>query len=102
MRLTDLLPLLLLCLAGAVLASPVAISRRAEHGPTTVALDRSIYDAIDKAFQDAVSAAPTLTTRASGDTRNDLIEGKCGGVVVIFARGTYGSFRAPPPRVHPY
>ena len=87
--------------ASAAIASPDPITcrRETDHTPVTVNIDQTIYNRVDKAFQDA-AAAPAVAAHFSGDTRNDLNEGKCDEVIIIFARGTYGPLHthSSPPR----
>ncbi|KAI5796170.1 cutinase-domain-containing protein [Pyronema domesticum] len=53
----------------------------------------SLFTRMASAFAAAEAAqhAPGLVTRQSSDTRNDLINGMCNDIILIYARGTNGS-----------
>ncbi|KAF8243167.1 cutinase [Wilcoxina mikolae CBS 423.85] len=46
---------------------------------------------LEKLFTEAARDVSTLNARASSDIRNDLNNGMCDDVILIFARGTYAS-----------
>lgn len=54
----------------------------------TVDLETVVNSPIYQAYKDAFSAKIGGSSGDSSDTRNDLIDGKCNDVIIIFARGS--------------
>jgi cutinase len=81
----------LLLFAVAAIASPIS-QRETGHTVQSIDIDTAIYSKIDNLFSKAAaSSSPAIRVRQSSDTRNDLIDGMCDDVIIIFARGTYGA-----------
>ncbi|CCX07914.1 cutinase-domain-containing protein [Pyronema domesticum] len=87
--------LALLALSALAIAAPSPVPANAAVSSTTqsVEMDSAIYSRLEKAFQDAAvgKQTSTVSARAGSDVRNDVINGQCNDIILIFARGTYGS-----------
>ncbi|KAA8895248.1 cutinase-domain-containing protein [Sphaerosporella brunnea] len=77
------------------LESPVDNFKRDNNATATHTIDisTSIYEKWDALFSAAASppASATVETRTSSDIREDLNNGLCADVILIYARGTYSS-----------
>jgi hypothetical protein len=87
--------LALLALSALAIAAPSSVPANTAVSPTTqsVEMDSAIYSRLEKAFQDAAvgKQTATISARAGSDVRNDVINGICNDIILIYARGTYGS-----------
>lgn len=88
------LPVLLISAFAAAAPAPASPGNSRVHTPKPINIDTVIFNRLEKLFED--SAAPsnsTIVARASSDTRDDINNGYCDDVVIIFARGTSGKFQ---------
>lgn len=95
-----LLTISLLVASVSAIAVPSAAGRHPhkshDHTPVAINIDSALVSRLEKLFEDPYSYpgsppapdAATKAKRASSDTRNDLTDGKCNDIIVIFARGT--------------
>jgi hypothetical protein len=88
-----------LLLATAASAIPAPGSRHPhkshDHSQLELSVDSALVSRLEKLFEDPYSypGAPERTEsyvsrRQSTDTRNDVVNGLCNDIIVVFARGT--------------
>lgn len=87
------LPLLLLSTFAVVAPALASADNSSDHTPTALKVDAAILSRLEALFQAAAApsnSSSTVVARTSSDTRDDINNGLCGDIVIIFARGTYG------------
>jgi hypothetical protein len=99
MQALSLLLFALTAAAGPLLSS--SIVERADNNTQTLEFSNTIFNRLEALFADAAEAdaanaanattsstTSSLRIRTSSDTRNDLNDGECDDIILIFARGT--------------